>query len=28
MAFKVGGRGGGRRRGRPFANFEVLEAMQ
>jgi len=28
MAFRVGGRGGGRRRGRPVANFEVLEAMQ
>ena len=28
MAFRVGGRGGGRRRGRPIANVEVLEAMQ
>jgi len=28
MAFRVGGRGGGRRRGRLVANAEVLEAMQ
>ncbi len=28
MAFRVGGRGGGRRRERPVANVEVLEAMQ
>lgn len=28
MGFRVGGRGGGRRRGRPVANVEVLEAMQ
>jgi len=28
MAFRVGGRGGGRRRGIPVANVEVLEAMQ
>ena len=28
MAFRVGGRGGGRRRGRPIANAKILEAMQ
>eukprot|EP00253_Pinus_taeda_P011013 PITA_11013 len=28
MAFRVGGRGGGQRGGRPVANVEVLEAMQ
>lgn len=28
MVLRVGGRGGGQRRGRPVANVEVLEAMQ
>lgn len=28
MAFRVGGRGGGRRRGQPVANAEVLEVVQ